>query len=142
MSTEDFTAQDGKLHIISAEEVRFMNERLPESEFTEFINAVIIDPESYDGQNITCLNLIKDEMQVTIAEIENEELFSYHIAVKNEDETYNVFDFDIANNPMSERKPTPCWSYNVIDRRPNAKNHIISQIETFFHNFWYCPNHL
>lgn len=139
---EDFTAQDGKLHIISSEEIRFMNERLPFSEFTEFINAVIVDPESYDGQNITCLNLIKDEMQVTIAEIENEESFSYHIAVKNEDETYNVFDFDITNNPMTERKPTPCWSYNVIDRRPNGKNQIVSHIETFFHNFWYCPNHL
>lgn len=141
MSVEDFQAKDGKIHVESSKRVYFNGELLPKSENSELVNSVLENPDRYESQNVDCLNLVKDELQLSIVEIENEETKTYHVAVKD-GEKYNVFDFDVVSNPMEERKATPCWSYNVVDRRPKAKNHLVSQVETFFHNFWYCPYHL
>lgn len=137
---EDFRALDGKIHITPEKEVFFMGEKLPEWEQSELVNMVIRNPD-FENQNYNGLNLQKDELLISIVSISNEENEDFYIAVKG-DRDYKVYAFDTVNNPIQDRKPTPCWSYNVVDIRPKAKPHIVSQIETFFHNFWYCPDHL
>jgi len=39
-------------------------------------------------------------------------------------------------------KHTPCWGYNVEDRRPGASPSWMQKLETFAHNFMYCSEHL
>lgn len=139
---EDYNAMDSKIHITPEKEVIFMGEKLEEAfEQSNFINEILANPDEFEDENVNSLNLKKDDLLISIVAVAEQENEEFYIAVKGDDD-YKVYLFDAVNNPIQERKPTPCWSYNVIDRRPKSKPHIISQIETFFHNFWYCPNHL
>ncbi|GEN72067.1 hypothetical protein [Chryseobacterium lathyri] len=49
---------------------------------------------------------------------------------------------DVMKNIGGGMRHTPCHSYNVEDRRPGASALWIQKLETFAHNFMYCPDHL
>lgn len=143
---EDYLAQDGKIHIKSSEEVFFNGEKLMQDfDVSETINEIIKNFDEADNGNIAIMNLNGLSFEGSIIatkEDEDSDVFIY-IAIKNDD-SHNVYLVTVGDlgESVEGRKPTPCRSHNVIDRRPKSQNYIVAQIETFFHNFWYCPYHL